>query len=402
MHISMPCRRSFCRFWAYAVCSGVALVVGCRQDSSGPDPISSVAFIRQPGGAIAGEAIEPPVEVMLRDASGRPLGGTVTMALDPNPCSWQLSGTLAAEVSDTAAVFGDLALDKVGSGYTLRASADGVSATSAPFDVTSSVVTEPVILENILCTKPNPQGDGESLTYVPEDDSFWIADDNKNAIFEVDRRTGGYRSQITLEAILDVLPDAGQCDDGDGDPNTVCSYVNEIELLAYDPDGRSLYVVNTVNTPAVDRPAIFRLAKEACDGCFAPESWQPLPTGLTYRSIIVVEGQIYLALDGGMYAYDYDTNRVATVDNDGDPLPPVYATTSSMVALGYDGTFLWILTHSRVLFQVEWATLTERRSYELDGFGFSLPRGMEVVNDTIYVLEGDIPNPIYVLSQRQP
>jgi hypothetical protein len=401
MHVPMPCGRSLLRLRVCAVCAGVALVAACR-DSSGPAPISSVVFVTQPSAAIAGEAIEPPVEVMLRSASGGPVMGTVALALDPNPCSWQLSGTLTAEVSDTTAVFGDLALDKVGHGYTLRASADGVSATSAPFDVIGSVVTEPVILEDILCTKPNPQGDGESLTYVPEDDNFWVADDNNNAIYEVDRRTGTYRSQITIETVLEDLPDAGQCDDGDGDPNTICSYVNEIELLAYDPDGRSLYLVNTVNTPGIDRPAIFRLTKEACAGCFAPESWQPLPTGFSYRSIIVVEGQIYLALGGSMYAYDYGTNRVITTDEDGDPLPPVYGTTSSMVALSFDGTFLWILTHSRVLYEVDWATLTERRSYELDGFGFSLPRGMEVVNDTIYVLEGDVPNPIYVLSQRQP
>lgn len=400
MHILMLCSSSFLRLRVCAICASVALVAACH-DSSGPAAISSVAFVAQPSVAIAGESIEPPVEVMLRDASRRPLKGTVTLSLDPNPCSWQLSGTLTAEVSDTTAVFPDLALDKVGRGYTLRASADGVSATSAPFDV-SSGVTAPVILENVLCTKPNPQGDGESLTYVPEDDDFWIADDNKNAIYDVDRRTGTYHSQITMETILEVLPDAGQCEDGDGDPNTVCSYVHEIELLAYDPDGRSLYVVNTVNTPAVDRPAIFRLTKESCVGCFAAESWQPLPTGFSYRSIIVVEGQIYVALGGSIYAYDYDTNRVVTVDDGGNPLPPVYGTTSTMVALSFDGTFLWILTHSRVLYKVDWATRTELGSYELDGFGFSLPRGMEVVNDTIYVLEGDVPNPIYVVSQRQP
>ncbi|MGD8867485.1 MAG: hypothetical protein PVI01_07635 [Gemmatimonadales bacterium] len=398
----MPPRRFLLRLGASAVCASVVLLASCREDSSGPDRISSVAFVRQPSGAIAGEAIEPPVEVMLRSALGRPLMGTVTVSLDPNPCSWQLSGTLTAEVSDTTAVFGDLALDKVGRGYALRASADGVSALSAPFDVSSGVVGAPVILENVLCTKPNPQGDGESLTYVPEDDNFWIADDNNNAIYEVDRRTGTYRSQITLETILDVLPDAGQCDDEDDDPNTHCSYVNEIELLAYDPDGRSLYLVNTVNTPGIDRPAIFRLRKEACTGCFAPESWQPLPTEPSYWSIFAVEGELYLAIGKCIYAYDYDTNRLATVDADGDSLPPAYETSSSILALSFDGTFMWILTHSRLLYQVSWATRTERRSYELDGFGFSLPRGMEVVNDTIYVLEGDVPNPIYVLSQRQP
>lgn len=382
------------------ICAVAILAAACWGGATEPDP--TVVFIKQPSMAIAGEPIDPPVEVMLRGSSGRPIGGSVTIALDPNPCGWQLSGTLTAQVVDTTAMFGDLALDKVGHGYTLSAFADGARAMSAPFDVRSGVVNEPVVLENILCSKPNPQGDGESLTYVPNDDSFWIADDNHNSIYEVDRQIGAYESQITAEMILEALPDAGQCDDGDGDPNTACSYVNEFELVAYDPDGGSMYVVNTVNIPLSDRPAIFRLNKGACAGCFTPQTWQPLPFGPLYRSIIAVAGQLYLALGGNLYAYDYDTNQLATVDAQGDSLPPAYSTTSSMVALSFDGTFMWIMTRNRELLQVEWATRTERRSYELDAFGFSLPRGMEVLRDTIYILEGDVPNPIYVLSQRQP
>jgi hypothetical protein len=392
-----PSRYRAPRLRICAVCTILAAVAACGRDTASPDP--SVVFITQPSTATAGEPIEPAIEIMVRDASGRPLAGTVTLALDPNPCDWHLAGTLTAEVIDTTARFGNLALDKVGQGYTLRASSNGASVTSAPFDVQSGIVTEPVVLENVLCLKPNPQGDGESLTYVPEDDKFWIADDNEESIYEVDRRTGAYGTQITQDMILAALPDAGQCDDGDGDPNTACSYVNEFELLAYDPAGRILYVVNSVNA-STDRPAIFRLTKGACAGCFTPESWQPLPVGPTYWSIIVVAGQIYLALGNRLYAYDYEDNQVATVDEDGDSLPPAYATSSSMIALSFDGTYMWILTHSRMLHQIDWATRTEIQSYELDAFGFSLPRGLEIVRDTIYVLEGDVPNPIYVLSQR--
>jgi hypothetical protein len=267
--------------------------------------------------------------------------------------------------------------------------------------VRSGILTEPLVLETVLCSTRNPQGDGESLTYVPEDDSFWIADDNRDSFYEVDRRTGAYGAQVTLDTILAALPDAGQCDDGDGDPNTVCSYVDNFELLAYDPAERSMYAINTVDMPD-DRPAIFRLAKGACAGCFTPESWQPLLVGPSYKSIIVVAGQVYVALSGRLYPYDYDTNQLATVDANGDSLPPAYATSSPVLGLSFDGTFLWILTHSRVLHEVEWATRTERRSFDLDAFGFSLPRGLEVVRDTIYIIEGDAPNLIYVLSQRQP
>jgi hypothetical protein len=377
----------------------LAVVAACGKDTVGPYP--SVVFITQPSTAIAGEPIEPAVEVMVRGAFGRALGGTVTLALDPNPCGWHLVGALTAQVIDTTARFEDLALDMVGRGYTLRASFNGASAMSAPFDVHSGIVTEPLALENVLCLEIDLHGDGESLTYVPEDDSFWIADDNRETIHEVDRQTGSYGLQITMDTILAALPDAGQCDDGDGDPNTACSYVDNFELLAYDPAGLSLYVINTVDTPS-DGAAIFRLTKGGCAGCFTPENWQPLPVGPSYRSIVVADGQMYLALSDRIYAYDYDTNQVASVDANGDSLPPAYATPSQVAGLSFDGTFMWILTRSRILYQVEWDTRTEVQSHELDAFGFSLPRGLEIVRDTIYVLEGDAPNPIYVLSQRQP
>lgn len=393
-------RQAAARLRILAFCTVLAVVAACgTRETAGPD--RTVIFIAQPSTVIAGEPIEPPVEVTVRDASGQPLAETVTLELDPNPCEWHLAGTLTAQVIDGTARFAGLALDKVGQAYTLRASSDGATAMSEPFDVHSGIVSEPVVLENVLCLKPNPQGDGESLTYVPEDDRFWIADDTQESIYEVDRRTGAYSSQITLDSVLEALPEAGHCDDGDGDPNTTCSYVSEFELLAYDPAGQMLYVVNSVNT-STDRPAIFRLAKGTCAGCFTPESWQPLPVGPSYRSVIVVAGQIYLALVNDIYPYDYDTNQLATVDEDGDSLPPTYSTPSSVVALSFDGTFMWILTRNRTVHQVEWATLTELQRYELDVYGFSLPRGLEVVRDTIYVLEGDAPNPIYVLSQRQP
>jgi len=392
--------RSSSRLLVCAACASLAAAMACGgETTTGPGP--SLVFITQPSGAVADEPIDPPVEVMVRSASGRPAGGTVTLTLDNNPCGFQFSGTLTAEVSDTTAVFADLTVGQVGKGFSLRASYNGASAVSEPFDVRSGVVSELLTLENAVCLEVEFHGDGESLSYVPEDNRFLIADDNQELIYEVDPKTGQHGSEIMLGTILEALPDAGQCDDGDGDPNTVCSYVDNFELLEYDPAERYLYVVNTVDAPT-DRPAIFRLSKGSCVGCFTPESWQPLPIGPSYRSIIVAEGQMYMALTASIYAYDYDTNQLANVDAVGDPLPPTYAISSSVAGLSFDGTYMWILTRSRVLYQVEWATRTEHRMFDLGAFGFSLPRGTEVVRDTIYIVEGDTPNLVYVLSQRQP
>ena len=62
--------------------------------------------------------------------------GDVTLALANNPNGATLGGTLTVTAVNGVATFSDLTLDKLGSGYTLTATSDGLtSATSASFDV---------------------------------------------------------------------------------------------------------------------------------------------------------------------------------------------------------------------------------------------------------------------------
>jgi len=374
----------------------VALALVCCRDSVGPD---TIAFTVQPAGGVTGEQIMPPVEVSVRNAFGDPLSGTVTLTLDPNPCGWVLGGRRAVDLNGGTARFDDLSLDKIGRGYTLRASSGPLTVMSRPFNVASPITNQPLIHDNLLCTKPNNQTDAESLTWVPEDDAFWVANDNRVGIYEVDRRTGKTLSSIGLNEFIAALPDANICDDGDGNPATTCSYVNEFEQVAYDPIAKILYVVNTVNT-STDRPAIFRLAKDACAGCFTIQDWQPLPVGPGYGSLGTADGNIIIAHRNRLYGYDYATNRVATVDASGDSLPPLYATPTDIVALGYDGSAMWILTQRRLLHKVLWSTKALLALYDLGPFSISTPKGLETIRDTIYVLEGDVPNPINIFTIR--
>src|SRR5204862_307551 len=62
---------------------------------------------------------------------------TVTVALGANPGAGALSGTLTVAATQGIATFSNLRIDRPGSGYTLVASAAGLSgATSASFAVT--------------------------------------------------------------------------------------------------------------------------------------------------------------------------------------------------------------------------------------------------------------------------
>src|SRR5213075_1168238 len=76
----------------------------------------------------------------IQDAFGNQTNSSanVTVALGNNPGSGTLSGTLTRPAVGGAASFGNLSIDKVGTGYTLVASSAGLtSATSAAFDITA-------------------------------------------------------------------------------------------------------------------------------------------------------------------------------------------------------------------------------------------------------------------------
>lgn len=72
--------------------------------------------------------------------------GTVTVALENNPTGATLGGTVTATATDGVATFSTLLLDTAGTGYTLMATANGLtSAETDSFDVTPSAATQLVV-----------------------------------------------------------------------------------------------------------------------------------------------------------------------------------------------------------------------------------------------------------------
>src|SRR5205823_6099924 len=78
----------------------------------------------QPSTTAAGAAITPAVQVTAQEAQGKTATGftaSVTSALGTNPGSGTLAGTATVAASAGVATFANLAIDKVGTGYTLTA-----------------------------------------------------------------------------------------------------------------------------------------------------------------------------------------------------------------------------------------------------------------------------------------
>src|SRR5439155_1490721 len=102
-------------------------------------PATRLAFSLEPTRSTAGAALTPALQVPALDAQGNPatgITGNVTIAIGANPGGAALSGSASVAAVAGVATFGDLSLNRAGTGYTLTASATGpTGATSTPFDV---------------------------------------------------------------------------------------------------------------------------------------------------------------------------------------------------------------------------------------------------------------------------
>jgi len=369
--------------------SAVALAAACGSDSAGPEPVS-IRFKNQPQNVVAGEVIRPAVEV---GVEGAPESVRVGLSISGNLCGASLAGAASRSAIDGVATFPDLSIDVPADGYRIEARVLDAGVTSVPFDVRPPPRTGPVELLPFVCDRANAHGDAAALAWVPEQDLFWLADDNFRQIYSLDRRTGDLVRAIGRQAILDAFPSAADCDDGDGDPATTCSFVDELEVVAFDARSRRLFVFNTVNDPGVvppvDRGAVFRLGVGACRGCLVFEAWKPIPAGFTYRAAVVIDGEIYIANGQSLHRFDFDAGIVET--------EAAVTVPHTVTGLAYRDGILYVLTRARTLFLYGGASLELLGTWDLASTGLVSPAGVEAVRDTVYVVEGEPPNPIFAL-----
>jgi alpha-tubulin suppressor-like RCC1 family protein len=116
-------------------------VAGQATATVDPD-IDHLAYLVEPSAAIAGEALDPAVQVEVRDAGGSRVadaGVPVTLSLGANPGGGALSGTKTVNAINGVASYTGLSIERSGVDYTLVASSTGIiAATSAGFDIAAA------------------------------------------------------------------------------------------------------------------------------------------------------------------------------------------------------------------------------------------------------------------------
>jgi subtilase family serine protease len=101
---------------------------------------AKLAFVVQPANSFTGKSIAPAVQVAIQDVNGNIVGGAttpVTIVIGTNPGPGTLTGTTTVSPSLGVATFSNLNINTAGTGYTLTASAAGLTgATSTAFNET--------------------------------------------------------------------------------------------------------------------------------------------------------------------------------------------------------------------------------------------------------------------------
>jgi hypothetical protein len=127
-----------------AAAAGLTTVNFSLTNTAGP--AAKLSFAIQPTNVAAGSSIAPAVQVTVQDAGGNTVTtatNSITMAIGTNPSGGALSGTTSVAAVNGVATFANLSINKSGTGYTLAASATGLTGTtSSAFNVVAGAAAK--------------------------------------------------------------------------------------------------------------------------------------------------------------------------------------------------------------------------------------------------------------------
>ncbi len=120
--------------------SGTEELIGLAHVIIAIGPPAQLAFSEQPTNTLSTASISPAIKVQVQDVDANLVTtatDSITLAINNNPSGGTLSGTLTVAAVSGEATFSNISIDKAGIGYTLDATATGLTtATSAGFNIT--------------------------------------------------------------------------------------------------------------------------------------------------------------------------------------------------------------------------------------------------------------------------
>ena len=216
--------------------------------------------------------------------------------------------------------------------------------------------------------------DTESLLYIAQNNTLWIADDATHKVYEMDLETYEIKSSFDDKSLGEFTNGVIQesCHDRAG----IC----DIESLAYDNLNDTLYIFvgNVASTPAV-----FQLTRENPTDQFTLNAFRELGE-IEYSASQFINGQFVVAVEDKLYLYDFETNQI------NETLLLYTIDEGKIHGLAHFDEHLWITTSTAKLKKIEWTSdkKEEKASYDMRQNGVYDPRGIEVIDKKLYILEG--------------
>ncbi len=221
--------------------------------------------------------------------------------------------------------------------------------------------------------------DNEGSAYVPVDDALWMADDQADALLEVDRSTGELIRRIPQAAFV-YAPRVGAGDSAGPLRN------EDLEALAYDADADVLYAFSgsTPSAAGASEPTVYRLAR-GLNGRLQVVSWRPLTMPAAAAGWRLADGLTYVGDRSTIRPYDYATNTFGT--------PFSVSGIARILGLDFDDATgdLLVVTNRERLFRASMATHTLLEGWngiDLTSLGLLDTRAVEVIGEQVLVTDG--------------
>ncbi len=222
----------------------------------------------------------------------------------------------------------------------------------------------------------NSLKDAEALLYIPQNNSLWITDDDSHQVFEMD---------FTTHEVKNIFNDTDLGTFTNGDTEDHCSNHHgpcDIEEVAYNENSDTLYIF-LGHSPGT--PIVYKLTRDNINQPFSLSDYRVLDSQTEYPSAIFIDNQFIVSVGKKLYLYDFETNTIGE-----NPIFEINDDVGDFVGLAYSNGTLWITTLSSYsrLIKVNWQTKTIEHIYKMKNNGVSDPRGVEIINNKLYILDG--------------
>jgi len=255
----------------------------------------------------------------------------------------------------------------------------GLIGFGAPAGALTSTTQPTLTLNRLIRTSPftgssTTVRDNEDLAYVPSDDSLWMADDNGNAVYEINRTTGGLKRTVS-QTTFNSSHQFG------GSALATKSRSEDIEAVAYDRNADVLYVFSGSTSST---PTVYRFVRDGSHS-FQIDSWQPLSTEWTGAGWRPADGKVWVADNTSIRPYDFVTNTFGTSFS--------VSGLSTIYDIAFDTVSGDLLAVSKAnkLFRVNMTTHAFTSGWgglDLTKFGMKDTRGVEVIGEQVFVSDG--------------